>query len=253
MPPDSATLIAAEELLNLMLSRATGGDAPARDFKRCRRVLLDDAAVKAQVPRFVLTCRDPDAFWGFIKTEFSGDGSYNARRDFIRGAFAPLLEHLERAEQSPHDAVVDAFVDVLNAESVTAAWDKAVSRRATDPDGAITAARSLLESVCKTILEDMGEWYDDRKDDLPKLYQRVSKALKLAPSHHTEEQFKAILGGCTTVVNGLGAIRNRTSDAHGQGRISYRPASRHAALAVNLAGAMALFLIETYQARQAEP
>ncbi|MCD6726893.1 MAG: abortive infection family protein [Solirubrobacteraceae bacterium] len=122
----------------------------------------------------------------------------------------------------------------------------------TDPEGAITAARSLLESVCKTILEDMTVEYDDRDDDLPKLYKRVSKALTLAPSDHTEEQFKAILGGCTTVVNGLGSIRNRASDAHGHGRKSYRPGSRHAALAVNLAGATALFLMETYEARQSE-
>jgi hypothetical protein len=157
---------------------------------------------------------------------------------------------LERSDMSPHDAAVEAQIGALNAASVTTAWDKAVSRRATDPEGAITAARSLLESVCKTILEDIGETYDDRKDDLPKLYSRVSKALKLAPSDQTEDQFKAILGGCTTVVNGLGSIRNRASDAHGQGRKSYRPASRHAALAVNLAGSMALFLMETYEARQ---
>jgi hypothetical protein len=107
----------------------------------------------------------------------------------------------------------------------------------------------LLESVCKTILEDRGVGYDDRRDDLPKLYGRVSKALKLAPSDHTEEQFRAILGGCTTVVNGLESIRNRASDAHGQGRRAYKPAERHAALAVNLAGSMALFLIETHEVR----
>ena len=155
----------------------------------------------------------------------------------------------ERTHGSPIDAEVEGATIALNAESVVAAWTKAMSRRTSDPDGAITAARSLLESVCKTILEDRGIAYNDRKDDLPKLYSRVSKALKLAPSDHTEEQFKAILGGCTTVVNGLGAIRNRASDAHGQGRKSYRPAERHAALAVNLAGSMALFLMETHKAR----
>ena len=53
------------------------------------------------------------------------------------------------------------------------------------------------------------------------------------------------------MVNGLGSIRNRDSDAHGQGRKSYRPAERHAALAVNLAGSMALFLMETHEARDA--
>jgi hypothetical protein len=50
------------------------------------------------------------------------------------------------------------------------------------------------------------------------------------------------------VVNGLASVRNRLSDAHGQGRKPVRPASRHAELAVNLAGTMALFLVATFEA-----
>jgi hypothetical protein len=252
MPGESPTFIAAEELLNLMLSRATGGEVKPADYKRCRSLLMNEPAASTHLPRFVRTCHDPDAFWAFIKSKHSGGGSYDARRNYLREEFGPLLAHLERADMSPHDADVEAQVGMLNSASVRTAWTKAISRRATDPEGAITAARSLLESVCKTILDDLSEPYNDRKDDLPKLYHRVSKALKLAPSDHTEEQFKAILGGCTTVVNSLGAVRNRASDAHGQGRKSYRPASRYAALAVNLAGSMALFLMETHEARQAD-
>jgi hypothetical protein len=246
---ESPTFLAAEELLHLMLAHSTGGDAPTADYKRCRKVLVDDPTVGDKLPRFVRTCRDPDAFWTYIKSEASGTGSYETRRRILRDAFDPLLDHLERAQRSPLDAELEDATIILNAESVASAWGKAMTRRTADPDGAITAARSLLESVCKTILEDRGVVYDDRRDDLPQLYRRVSKALNLAPSDHTEEQFKAILGGCTTVVNGLGSIRNRTSDAHGQGRKAYKPAERHAALAVNLAGAMSLFLMETHQAR----
>jgi hypothetical protein len=87
-------------------------------------------------------------------------------------------------------------------------------------------------------------------DDLPTLYSHVQKVLKLSPADQTEDRFRAILGACTTVVKELGSVRNRHSDAHGSGRRSYRVAGRHAALAVNLAGSMALFLIETQEARQ---
>jgi len=73
--------------------------------------------------------------------------------------------------------------------------------------------------------------------------------LNLAPSQHTAVVFKQILGGCQCVVEGLGTLRNRLSDAHGKGRTAVRPASRHAGLAVNLAGAMASFLIETWGTR----
>ena len=76
----------------------------------------------------------------------------------------------------------------------------------------------------------------------------MQKVLKLSPAEQTETRFRAILGSCATIVKELGSVRNRHSDAHGSGRKSYRVASRHAALAVNLAGSMALFLIETHEA-----
>ncbi|MCA1971543.1 MAG: abortive infection family protein [Caenispirillum sp.] len=59
----------------------------------------------------------------------------------------------------------------------------------------------------------------------------VLKTLNLAPSQHTEDSLKAILGvggggGSHTVVQNLGALRNRLGDAHGKGRRPYRPAPR---------------------------
>ncbi len=119
-----------------------------------------------------------------------------------------------------------------------------------DPEGAITAARTLLETVCKHVIEEEGSSYND-KDDLPKLYGDASKLLNIAPSQHTEEVFKQILGGCISVVVGLGTLRNRVSDSHGQGKRAVKPAPRHAQLAVNLAGTMATFLIETWAAKRA--
>lgn len=73
--------------------------------------------------------------------------------------------------------------------------------------------------------------------------------MKLSPADQTEDRFRAILGACTTVVKELGSVRNRHSDAHAAGRKNYRLAARHASLAVNLARSMALFLIETSEAR----
>jgi hypothetical protein len=102
--------------------------------------------------------------------------------------------------------------------------------------------------VCKHILDDLGVPYQDSAD-LPKLYRLTAEGLQIAPSQHTEPVFKQILGGCTAVVEGLGALRNRLGDAHGGGRRQVRPAARHALLAVNLAGAMTAFLVETWQSR----
>jgi hypothetical protein len=242
---------AAESLMLMMISLATDGEADPSDYKAMRATILSDPKAKAAAPRFIRTCRDPSAFWAFIKSHASGPGCWDVRRTFIREQFEPLLDALERFEETPLEDLVHESARKVNAESVQADWRKALERRTRDPDGAVTAARALLESVCKTILDDGGVPYTT-KDDLPALYRKVAKLLRLAPSDYSEEQFKRILGGCTSVVEGLGSVRNVAGDAHGRGRASYRPAGRHAALAVNLAGSMALFLMQTEEARYAE-
>jgi hypothetical protein len=188
-----------------------------------------------------------NAFWPYIKNEA---GTYAERRQIISGAFTPLMDHLEGKAAAPSDAVASDTLQTFDAEGVHAVWTKALSRRNTDPEGAITVARTLLETVAKRILDETEQSYSD-KDDLPKLYSMAAKALNLAPDQHTEEPIKAILGGAMNLVNGIGTLRNRLSDAHGRGgKLPVRPSSRHASLAVNTAGAIATFLVETLGERK---
>lgn len=161
-------------------------------------------------------------------------------------------EQLERYNPlSPGEASSNEILESFGEELVLHLWNKALTRRAVEPDGAITAARSLLESTCKHILERSGI-KSDSVHDLGKLYRMTSDRLRLSPTQHDEEVFKQILSGCANAVIGLGSMRNRLSDAHGQGPKACRPARRHAELAVNLAGALAAFLIQTFQARLEE-
>ena len=85
----------------------------------------------------------------------------------------------------------------FNAQGVHIAWDKALNRRNNDPEGAITAARTLIETVCKHILDDAGIPYGPT-DDLPNLWHRTARVLNPAPSQHQDELCKAILGNCQT-------------------------------------------------------
>jgi hypothetical protein len=94
-------------------------------------------------------------------------------------------------------------LEEFNAAHVNAAWSKALDRRQSDPEGAITMARSLLESVCKHILDELQVDYDDTMD-LPKLYKLTAETLNLAPSQHTEQVFKQILGAAPRWLKVLG-------------------------------------------------
>ncbi len=229
----------------MLVSRATGGTGDDNEYKDLRREIISMPRINKLLPRFVHTCRTLDEFWNFIQPKF---GSYAERREYLRSEFDALLTLLEASANSPSDGPITTIVQSVNSDYVLDVWHKALDRRASDPEGAITSARTLLESVCKFILDSAEISYEDNFD-LPKLYALTAKQLNLSPSQHTEQLFKKILGGCQTVVEGIGAIRNQHSDAHGKGESSVRPAPRHAELAVNLAGATATFLLQTWEAR----
>ncbi len=235
-------------LMHMLVAQCTGpAHIDEEVYRALRREFMANPETARRLPLFVRTSHDGMAFWSYIKGTAD---QWEPRRQHVREAFQELLGYLETSEH-PADTEISEVLGSFDADGVHAVWMKALTRRAADPEGAITAARTLLETVCKHILDDgvePGTLYGP-SDDLPKLYAQASQLLNLAPSQHAEKAFKRILGGCSSVVEGLGSLRNNVGDAHGQGKRPVRPAARHAALAVNLAGSMALFLIETWVAR----
>jgi hypothetical protein len=235
-----------ESLQSLLVSHATGGQEDEAEYTRLRQVVLAQAGLEPFTPRFLRTSRSLGQFWQFIRGKY---GTYAERRTYLWDKFRPMLDLLERGALAPSDQIVTVAIERFDSANVQAAWSKALDRRSSDPEGAITMARTLLESVCKHILEEAEVKYDD-SPDISKLYKQTAEQLNIAPTQHTEQVFKQILGGCTSVVEGLGALRNRLSDSHGRGKIGVKPAGRHAELAVNLAGALAVFLLATWEARR---
>ncbi len=147
----------------------------------------------------------------------------------------------------PSASLTTSVVRRLDWASVNKDWQRALKQVEIDPEGAITAARSLVETVCKHILDNLGVAYEDH-GDLVRLYKAAARALRLAPDQQTEEAFRQILGGSVSTVAGLASLRNALGDSHGKGVGYVGPLTRHAKLAVAVAGAVALFLLETYLA-----
>ncbi|NVN88785.1 MAG: abortive infection family protein [Rhodopseudomonas sp.] len=244
--PDTS-LEQARMLENILLAACEGDRSQTGMYMQLRGVLMGDETLKALLPQFVRTSRDLNHFWSYAKDLPTGSsGHWEKRRRHVRDGLTPVLDFLENRNTAPVDSVASDVLKSFDPDGVHAVWSRALERRHADPEGAITSARTLLETVCKHILDETGGSYTDN-DDLPGLYRAVALKLNIAPSQHAEEAFKRILGGATSVVEGLGSLRNKIGDAHGKGKAAVRPAPRHAQLAVNLAGAMATFLIETWQ------
>lgn len=231
----------------LLISKATGQlidfDQETK-YKELRKKLLNTVEVKELLPSFIKSCSNLNEFWSYIQPKFK---TYKERRSFIKDNIDPLLHVILHPQKSPIQTHAMPTLNKLNSESVHEIWLKSINRITNDPEGAITAARTLLENVIKHILNNLEINYSDENDDLPKLYSLVTKALNLSPAQHLEDIFKQILGGCHSVVLGLSSLRNKISDAHANGKRPVKPAKRHAELAVNLAGTMATYLVASWE------
>lgn len=231
---------------SIMVAAATDGSTDNRIYEYLRRDFMLNDELKDLLPPFVRAHRNLSSFRSWTQKQ---SPHWQPRRDLIAEGFARLMDYLEGKGRAPGDSVMSDALETFDAEGVHSVWTKALTRRSTDPEGAITVARTLLETVCKRILDERGIPYTDT-EDLPKLYAMAAKALNLAPNQHSEEPIKAILGGAMNLVNGIGTLRNRLSDSHGRGGKPVRPSPRHASLAVNTAGAVATFLVETHLERK---
>ena len=227
-----------EYFQNCLLSHATGGNCDEEIYKIVRLKLIRNENIASSLPKFIKTCRDKNQFWSFIKTKFE---KYQERREYIWNEFSELLNFLELNQVSPIDKII-----IFDESHIHVQWQKALERKISDPEGAITIARTLIESVLKHILDEKNIQYSESLE-LSELYKEVAKSLNLAPEQHQEKIFKQILGGANGIISGLGSLRNKLGDAHGKSKKNIRPKERHSELAVNLAGSMALFLYKTFK------
>lgn len=233
----------AEYLMELLVTFSTGGGGSEEEYKCLRRYFIGKKEYENILPDFIRLKRDLNQFWPFIR-QFD---TYAERRIFLWDKFTALIDYLEIASvSSVSKSIMNSQLLKFGVNTVQYEIQKGLERVKSDPEGAITLARTILESVCKFIAEQQNINYDDNTE-LSVLYKIVAKNLNLSPDQHNEEIFKQILGGCSAIVNGLGTLRNRLGDAHGKGRNKIKPSQRHAELAVNLSGSMAIFLLETHE------
>lgn len=122
-----------------------------------------------------------------------------------------------------------------------------------DPGLAIGTAKELIETCCKTILEERGLPVPTG-NELPKLVKTTAKVLALTPDDIPEQAMasdtiKRLLSNLATIVQGIAELRNLYGTGHGKSARSKGLGTRHAKLAVGSASTLAVFLMETHGER----
>jgi hypothetical protein len=141
--------------------------------------------------------------------------------------------------------------DALDFDTVRRDLDRALAAVDTDPEDAVTAACSVLENMCRSILIEVGLPLPSKKD-LGGLYRAVRDPLGISPEKSDippaiVDDVRKVLSGLVTCVEGIGALRTHAGDAHGRERGYRRIDPRIARLSVHAASTIALFLMDTWQ------
>jgi len=181
---------------------------------------------------------------GYLNSYLMHDG-YELQR---QGSNSRLTK---RGTSAPVISALSATVATIDFDTVQRDLDRALASAETDPEDAVTAACSVIESVCRSVLGELGLPLPAQLD-VQGLYKAVREPLGLAPgkedvSPEIAGDVRAILGGLNAAVQGIGALRTHAGDAHGRGRGFRRLDSRIARLAIHAASGIALFVIETWQ------
>lgn len=116
-----------------------------------------------------------------------------------------------------------------------------------DFDGAITNARTLVETVISDLLIKYDINSEDFDGDLLKMYKALKSNLNLESNKDLNDTLKQILTGLNSIVSGLGGISNKLGDRHHK---KYKTQKHHAKLAVNSAFTLCEFLADTYKYQQ---
>ena len=145
-------------------------------------------------------------------------------------------------------------VETLDFDTVQIEIARALPSIHDDPEDAVTAACSLIEAVCRSILLELGLPLPSKRD-IDGLLKSIQEPLGLSPGrtdlpNEIEQDVRQTLGGLTSVVKGIGALRTHGGDAHGREKGFRRIDARIARLALNSASSIALFLIETWERKE---
>ena len=120
------------------------------------------------------------------------------------------------------------------------------------PDFAFDLSKTLVESVCKTVLADIGQPADPNWD-APKLLRETTNRLTLLPRNHpnpakARDSVEKTIRGMLQTIQGLCELRNNYGMAsHGRDAFSARLDVRQATLAAQAADTIVSFLYRIHR------
>lgn len=170
-----------------------------------------------------------------------------------RMANKPVFAWREIGSTQTIQIQTDALKQVFTSDYLRTQIDQMQNSVDSNPGDAIGKAKELIESCCKTILEDSGNVVDEGWE-IPKLLKATTSILDLMPTgiqnSTVDDAVKKLLSNLSQIPFQLATIRNKMGTGHGKANSFTGLEPRHAKLAVGSASTLCWFLWESYQQGQ---
>jgi hypothetical protein len=180
------------------------------------------------------------------------NASINDRRDADEEALAEksrqIAAHLFASRLSLDPLMEHARI--RNADHLAEQVRRLQASVDTDPSLAIGTAKELIETCCKTILEERGKSLSG-SPEVSTLIKETLRELKLVPEGVPEtargaDVVKRLLNNLGTIGNCMAELRGLYGTGHGRTGRAAGLSARHARLAVSAASALVVFLFDTH-------
>lgn len=209
--------------------------------------LIDEIA---QTLRDEMNTSDINFYLSRYNLEFEAEEITSSKRNYVKSILSSTSE--EKILKIAQDLGLYsdmAMLDVQQMPEIDNDYIKEYAEKCRiriqegDYEGAITSARTLVETVCMHIL-DISQVEYEKDGKIMKLYRQVSQVLRMDPSLYESDTLRQIASGFFSIIQGLAGLRNDLGDAHGRGGKVYRASKRHAILAVNAAYVVSDYLLD---------
>jgi hypothetical protein len=192
---------------------------------------------------------DPDYHNEDIWWEDS-NSSYNEKYSKLFLKCKKIIDRLDGVAIATITKTADNLKKQFSSTYLSNQIDLMVEMQTNNPTEAIGKAKELIESCCKTILDDLE--MDYKSDNVPQLTSKVMKALNLLPDNinptaRGADSIKAILGNLRAIPTELAKLRNPYGSGHGKSASFQGLEVRHAKLAVGSSITFVDFIWSTYE------
>jgi Abortive infection C-terminus len=219
-----------------------------QNFRNARLIIKKvskEAGIKLQ--SFIKECRTIDEAVECLVSEAANSNVPDSTmKNYIGRHFNEFIDYIEEEQIDVQIMHVKAKVpQELTYQIILESIEKCERRiEIGDYSGAVTSAKTLVEGVCKEILENFPEVEIKKNISLISLFGKVRDNLSLDPGDpKMDNALKEVITGLNKIVGGISEVRNSYGDSH---LSTNKIKEHHALVVVNSAKTVVNFLFGTY-------